>query len=73
MKDKDLENTTYRFQLESGELVEAQGNEEIEYDGGNAHCRQPVRCPEGRVLRKVLTVEYDREIYRFGHTFEERP
>ena len=33
VKDKDLENTTYRFQLESGELVEARGNEEVEYDG----------------------------------------
>ncbi len=33
VKDKDLENTTYRFQLESGEIVEARGNEEVEYDG----------------------------------------
>ncbi len=33
VKDKDLANTTYRFQLESGETVELRGNEEVEYDG----------------------------------------
>jgi len=33
VKEKDLENTTYRFQLDNGEVVEAKGNEEIEYDG----------------------------------------
>jgi ribonucleoside-diphosphate reductase alpha chain len=33
VKDKDLENTLYRFQLASGEVVEVKGNEEIEYDG----------------------------------------
>ncbi len=33
VKEKDLEGTTYRFQLENGELIEAKGNEEIEYDG----------------------------------------
>jgi ribonucleoside-diphosphate reductase alpha chain len=33
VKDKDLENTTYRFVLEDGEVVEVPGNEEIEYDG----------------------------------------
>ncbi len=33
VKEKDLENTTYRFELEDGNFVEAQGNEEIEYDG----------------------------------------
>ncbi|MHB8454038.1 MAG: LAGLIDADG family homing endonuclease [Acidiferrobacterales bacterium] len=33
VKEKDLENTIYRFQLENGEVVEAKGNEEIEYDG----------------------------------------
>ncbi|MEK7733811.1 MAG: ribonucleoside-diphosphate reductase, partial [Pseudomonadota bacterium] len=33
VKDKDLENTLYRFQLDSGEIVEVKGNEEIEYDG----------------------------------------
>ncbi len=33
VKEKDLESTTYRFQLENGEVVEAKGNEEIEYDG----------------------------------------
>jgi ribonucleoside-diphosphate reductase alpha chain len=33
VKDKDLENTIYRFVLEDGEEVEVAGNEEIEYDG----------------------------------------
>jgi ribonucleoside-diphosphate reductase alpha chain len=33
VKDEDLAKTTYRFQLEGGEVIEAKGNEEIEYDG----------------------------------------
>jgi ribonucleoside-diphosphate reductase alpha chain len=33
VKDKDLENTVYRFTLEDGTQVEVQGNEELEYDG----------------------------------------
>jgi ribonucleoside-diphosphate reductase alpha chain len=33
VKDKDLAETTYRFVLESGEEIEAAGNEEIKYDG----------------------------------------
>ena len=33
VKEKDLENTTYQFTLEDGSVVEARGNEEIEYDG----------------------------------------
>ena len=33
VKEKDLENTTYRFTLEDGTVVEAKGNEEVEYDG----------------------------------------
>ena len=33
VKEKDLEGTTYRFTLEDGEIVEAKGNDEIEYDG----------------------------------------
>lgn len=33
VKEQDLENTTYRFELEDGSIVEARGNEEIEYDG----------------------------------------
>lgn len=33
VKQKDLENTTYRFSLEDGAVVEVKGNEEIEYDG----------------------------------------
>ena len=33
VKEQDLENTSYRFVLEDGEVVEVKGNEEIEYDG----------------------------------------
>ncbi len=33
VKDEDLENTTYRFTLDDGSVVEVKGNEEIEYDG----------------------------------------
>ena len=33
VKDKDLEATKYRFVLESGEVVELKGNEEVEYEG----------------------------------------
>ncbi|MCX7034695.1 MAG: adenosylcobalamin-dependent ribonucleoside-diphosphate reductase [Arenimonas sp.] len=33
VKEADLENTTYRFELEDGTMVEAKGNDEIEYDG----------------------------------------
>ena len=33
VKEEDLENTTYRFELEDGTVVEAKGNDEIEYDG----------------------------------------
>jgi ribonucleoside-diphosphate reductase alpha chain len=33
VKETDLENTLYRFELEDGTVVEAKGNDEIEYDG----------------------------------------
>ena len=33
VKEKDLENTLYRFTLDDGTVVEVRGNEEIEYDG----------------------------------------
>ena len=33
VKEKDLENTTYRFTLDDGSIVEVKGNEDIEYDG----------------------------------------
>jgi len=33
VKEADLENTLYRFELEDGSTVEVKGNEEIEYDG----------------------------------------
>jgi ribonucleoside-diphosphate reductase alpha chain len=33
VKEQDLANTTYRFELEDGTVVEAKGNEQIEYDG----------------------------------------
>lgn len=33
VKENDLENTRYTFELEDGSVVEVKGNEEIEYDG----------------------------------------
>jgi ribonucleoside-diphosphate reductase alpha chain len=33
VKEHDLANTTYRFELEDGSVVEVKGNEQIEYDG----------------------------------------
>ena len=33
VKEQDLENTTYKFTVEGGEVIEVKGNEEIEYDG----------------------------------------
>ncbi|MEN8260482.1 MAG: adenosylcobalamin-dependent ribonucleoside-diphosphate reductase, partial [Pseudomonadota bacterium] len=33
VKETDLENTVYTFKLEDGTVIEAKGNEEIEYDG----------------------------------------
>ncbi len=33
VKESDLANTTYRFELEDGDVVEVAGNEQIEYDG----------------------------------------
>ena len=33
VKESDLENTTYRFTLDDGSVIEVKGNEEIEYDG----------------------------------------
>ena len=33
VKETDLENTLYRFELEDGSVVELKGNEEVEYDG----------------------------------------
>jgi len=33
VNEKDLENTTYQFKLEDGSIIEAKGNEDIEYDG----------------------------------------
>ena len=33
VKESDLENTKYRFSLEDGTVIEAKGNDEIDYDG----------------------------------------
>jgi ribonucleoside-diphosphate reductase alpha chain len=33
VKEQDLKNTIYKFTLEDGSVVEARGDEEIEYDG----------------------------------------
>jgi len=33
VNEKDLDNTTYSFELKDGTLIEAKGNDKIEYDG----------------------------------------
>ncbi|WP_459862442.1 LAGLIDADG family homing endonuclease [Endothiovibrio diazotrophicus] len=33
VKEQDLANTTYRFTLDDGSVLEVKGNEEVEYDG----------------------------------------
>ena len=33
VKEKDLKSTTYRFTLDDGSVVEAKGDDEVEYDG----------------------------------------
>ncbi|KAF3981528.1 MAG: adenosylcobalamin-dependent ribonucleoside-diphosphate reductase [Methylococcales symbiont of Hymedesmia sp. n. MRB-2018] len=33
VKEEDLEKTTYQFTLDDGHVIEAKGNEEVEYDG----------------------------------------
>ena len=33
VKEEDLENTIYKFELENGEIIELKGNEEVDYDG----------------------------------------
>ncbi len=33
VKEKDLKNTTYRFTLDDGSVIEAKGDDEIDYDG----------------------------------------
>ncbi|NNF66843.1 MAG: hypothetical protein HKM98_04980, partial [Gammaproteobacteria bacterium] len=33
VKEDDLKNTTYKFTLEDGSVLEVKGNEEVEYDG----------------------------------------
>ena len=33
VKDADLANTLYHFELEDGSVIELRGNEEVEYDG----------------------------------------
>lgn len=33
VKEEDLANTTYQFELEDGQILNIKGNEEIEYDG----------------------------------------
>jgi ribonucleoside-diphosphate reductase alpha chain len=33
VKEQDLKNTVYRFTLVDGSVIEARGDEEVEYDG----------------------------------------
>src|SRR3569623_2747256 len=65
VKEADLENTLYRFELEDGSVLEVKGNEQIEYDGElhtaanlfdalkegyyGKFCFHPIEEPEGRM------------------------
>ncbi len=55
VKEKDLKNTTYVFELEDGSTVEVKGDEEVEYDGETPHRGEPVRRSQRRLLREVLS------------------
>ena len=54
VKEADLENTTYRFELEDGTRGRGQGQRGNRIRRRDAHRRQSVRCPERRLLRQVL-------------------
>jgi ribonucleotide reductase alpha subunit len=53
VKEQDLENTTYRFELEDGG-GRGQGQRRDRVRRRDAHRGQSVRCAERRVLRQVL-------------------
>ena len=54
VKEKDLKNTKYVFTLEDGTEVECHGRRGDRIRRRDAFGRQPLRCPEGRLLRQVL-------------------
>ena len=55
VKEKDLKNTVYTFELADGTTVDLKGDEEIEYDGEVHTAANLFRCIERRLLRQVLS------------------
>ncbi len=56
VKEHDLENTTYRFELEDGSRGRGQGQRRDRIRRRDTHRRQPVRCAQGRLLRQILSM-----------------
>src|SRR3546814_13948188 len=54
VKEADLANTTYRFELDDGSVVEVPGNEQIEYDG-EMHTAANLRSEERRVGKECVS------------------
>ena len=59
--DKDLENTTYVFELEDGRKIELKGGEEVEYDGEThtANLFDANYCLMLRFERRATTANFD--------------
>ena len=57
VKEEDLKNTNYVFTLEDGSEVEVTRRRGDRIRRRDAHRRQPVRRPERRLLRQVLTMQ----------------
>ena len=53
VKEEDLKNTNYVFTLEDGTRSRGDGRRGNRIRRRDAHRRQPVRCPERRLLREV--------------------
>ena len=71
VKEEDLKNTTYVFTLEDGTEVEVARRRGDRVRRRDAHRRQPVRCPERRLLREVL--KHDAHMHRQAHRQVPRP
>ena len=56
VKEQDLKNTIYKFTLEDGTVIEARGDEEIEYDGEMHTAANLYDALERRLLRPLLRI-----------------
>ena len=55
VKEADLENTLYRFELEDGSVVELKGNDEVEYDFDAPPPNPTTYLPMRDSLEKAMT------------------